>query len=106
MKTIYSRAVTYRRRFRLDPNTPNHVGIRFIDLEDRSRSTYDTVEDIRKRLKDIAGAKITVAMEAQGPPTGAAINIEISGDNFSVLASIAKEIRAALERSPCRRYSR
>ncbi|MDU9050733.1 MAG: efflux RND transporter permease subunit [Candidatus Electrothrix sp. Rat3] len=101
VKTIYSRAVTSTGGgSAFDPNTPNHVGIRFIDLEDRSRSTYDTVEDIRKRLKDIAGAKITVAMEAQGPPTGAAINIEISGDNFSVLASIAKEIRAALEKIP------
>jgi CzcA family heavy metal efflux pump len=101
VRIIYSRAVTSTGGgSAFDPNTPNHVGIRFIDLEDRSRSTYDTVEEIRKRLKDIAGAKITVAMEAEGPPTGAAINIEISGDNFAVLGSIAREIRTALEKVP------
>ncbi|MCW5213435.1 efflux RND transporter permease subunit, partial [Desulfobulbus sp. TB] len=83
-----------------EANTPNHVGVRFIDLEDRVHSTHETVEEIRKRLTDIAGAKITVAMEAEGPPTGAPINIEISGDNFTVLGSIAKEIRASLEKIP------
>jgi CzcA family heavy metal efflux pump len=100
---IYSKAVTATGGgSAFEPNTPNHVGVRFIDLEERSpsRSTYDTVEDIRKRLTDIAGAKVTVAMEAAGPPTGAAINIEISGDNFNVLATIAKEIRAVLEKTP------
>lgn len=103
VKIIYSKAVTATGGgSAFESNTPNHVGVRFIDLEDRSppRSTYDTVDDIRKRLKDIAGAKVTVAMEAEGPPTGAAINIEISGDNFTVLGSIAKEIRAVLEKTP------
>jgi len=101
VRIIYSKAVTATGGgSAFEANTPNHVGVRFIDLEDRSRSTYDTVEDIRKRLKDIAGAKITVAMEAEGPPTGAAINIEISGDNFAVLGSIAREIRSVLEKTP------
>ncbi|MCI5129843.1 MAG: efflux RND transporter permease subunit, partial [Candidatus Electrothrix sp. AUS3] len=98
---IYSKAVTSTGGgSEFEANTPNHVGVRFIDLEDRSRSTHETVEDIRKRLTDIAGAKVTVAMEAAGPPTGAAINIEISGDNFNVLGAIAKEIRATLEKIP------
>ncbi|MCI5122469.1 MAG: efflux RND transporter permease subunit, partial [Candidatus Electrothrix sp. AUS4] len=101
VKIIYSRAVTSTGGgSAFDPNTPNHVGVRFIDLEERSRSTYKTLVDIRKRIKDIAGAKITVAMEAQGPPTGDAINIEISGDNFDVLSTMSKEIRAALEKIP------
>ncbi|MCW5201898.1 efflux RND transporter permease subunit [Desulfobulbus sp. US4] len=101
VRIIYSKAVTAAGGgSAFEANTPNHVGVRFIDLEDRSRPTYDTVEEIRKRLKTIAGAKITVAMEAEGPPTGAAINIEISGDNFAVLGSIAREIRSALEKTP------
>ncbi|WPD22532.1 MAG: efflux RND transporter permease subunit [Candidatus Electrothrix scaldis] len=103
VKIIYSKAVTATGGgSAFEPNTPNHVGIRFIDLEDRTppRTTYDTVDDIRKRIKDIAGARVTVAMEAEGPPTGDAINIEISGDNFDVLSSITKEIRAALEKIP------
>lgn len=83
-----------------DPNAPNHIGVRFLDLEERYRSTHDTVDDIRQRIKDIPGGKITIAMQEEGPPTGAPINIEISGDNFTVLGSIAREIKNILVKVP------
>ncbi len=81
-------------------NTPNHVGIRFLELDERHRSSHDTLADIRKRIKDIPGGKLTIAMEEEGPPTGAPINIEISGDNFSVLGMISKEIKEILSKIP------
>jgi multidrug efflux pump len=81
-------------------NTPNHIGVRLLELEDRWRSSHDTVADIRKRVKDIPGGKITIAMEEEGPPTGAPINIEIAGDNFSVLGNIAKQIKDILVKVP------
>lgn len=83
-----------------DPNAPNHIGVRFLDLEERKRSTHDTVDEIRQRVQDIAGGKITIAMQEEGPPTGAPINIEISGDNFTVLGEIAKKIKNAISRMP------
>ncbi len=82
------------------PNTPNHVGVRFIDLDDRRRSSHDTVEDIRERIKNIPGGKITIAMEEEGPPTGAPINIEIAGDNFTVLGELAKKVKDILAQQP------
>jgi multidrug efflux pump len=81
-------------------NTPNHIGVRFLDLEERARSSHDTVADIRQRVKDIPGGKITIAMEEEGPPTGAPINIEIAGDNFSVLGEIAKQVKDILAKQP------
>ncbi len=81
-------------------NTPNHIGLRFIDLEDRGRSSKDTVADIRSRVEKIPGAKITIKVEEQGPPTGAPINIEIAGDNFAVLGEIAKRIEEVLKKQP------
>lgn len=81
-------------------NTPNHIGVRFLDLADRKRSTHDTVADIRARVENIPGAKITIAMEKEGPPTGAPINIEIAGDNFAVLGAIAKQIKDLLSQQP------
>lgn len=81
-------------------NTPNHVGLRFLELEERHRSTHDTVADIRQRVEDIPGGKITIAMEAEGPPTGAPINIEIAGDNFAVLGQISKKIKDILIQLP------
>lgn len=81
-------------------HAPNYVGVRFLDLEDRFRSTHDTVDDIRERVKDIAGAKITIAVEEGGPPTGPPINIEIAGEDFSVLGAIAREIKTELAKLP------
>ncbi|WP_417910649.1 efflux RND transporter permease subunit [Candidatus Electronema sp. PJ] len=83
-----------------EANTPNYVGVRFIDMAQRLESSNATVEEIRKRIANIAGAKITVALEAEGPPTGVPINIEIAGDNFAVLGTLAKEIKNALAKLP------
>jgi len=83
-----------------DPNAPNHVGVRFLDIEDRKRSTHATVDEIRERVADIVGGKITIAMEEEGPPTGAPINIEISGDNFAVLGRLAREVKNIIAQVP------
>ncbi len=101
IKIIYTRAVAASSgSSAFEANTPNHVGIRFIDLAERTESSHDTVEEIRRRIADIPGAKLTVAMEAEGPPTGAPINIEIAGDRFEVLGSAAKEVKNALSKLP------
>jgi CzcA family heavy metal efflux pump len=99
--TLYSKAVASTGGgSAFEANTPNHVGVRFLDLVDRAESSHDTVATIRQRIANIAGAKITVASEAQGPPTGVPINIEISGEHFAVLGALAKEIKKALEKLP------
>ncbi|MFQ5901402.1 MAG: efflux RND transporter permease subunit, partial [Thermodesulfobacteriota bacterium] len=82
------------------PNTPNHVGIQFLEIEDRLRPTTETLEEIRKRTENIPGGKITVAIQENGPPTGAPINIEISGDDLKVLGSIAKKVRGIITNIP------
>ncbi len=81
-------------------NTPNHVGIRFLELDERWRSSHESVDEIRERVKDIPGGKITVAMEAEGPPTGAPINIEIAGDNFTILGELARNIKNIISQIP------
>ncbi len=97
IETIYMKAtVDTSGGSKFEANAPNHVGIRFLDLEDRHRSSQDTVAEIRKRVENIPGGKITIATEAEGPPTGAPINIEISGENFQVLGEIARSIRKTL----------
>ena len=81
-------------------NTPNHIGIRFLEMQDRWRSSQLDVDEIRKRIKNIPGGKLTIAKEAEGPPTGAPINIEIVGDNFAVLGEISRKIKDVLETIP------
>ena len=83
-----------------EPTTPNHVGIQFIDLKDRRIPSAETLEKIRNRVKDIPGGKVTVAEAEEGPPTGAPVNIEISGSDFRVLGRLAREIRKIIEQVP------
>jgi multidrug efflux pump subunit AcrB len=98
---IYAKSVvTSGPGMMFDPNAPNHVGIQFIDLEDRVRASSESMERIRERVKNIPGAKITVAEQEEGPPTGAAINIEIAGDDFQILGRIAKTIRELIANIP------
>ncbi len=81
-------------------NLPNHVGIQFLDLKDRKTSSARDLEQIRDRVKRIAGARITVAEAEEGPPTGAPINIEISGDDFRILGQLANQIEAIIAQVP------
>jgi len=101
VKHIYSRTVAITGgSSAFENNSPNHIGIQFYDIEDRVEPSTQTVEEIRKRVEDIPGAQITVAEQEEGPPTGAPINIEIVGDTFNVLGSIAQQIRGVLEKIP------
>lgn len=83
-----------------ETNSPDHIGIQFHDLEDWVESSVDTMEKIRKRIAQIRRAKITVAKQEQGPPTGAPINIEIVGERFEVLGRTARQTTAVLEGIP------
>jgi len=101
VKHIYSRTVAVTGgSSAFEQNLPNHIGIQFYDIEDRVEPSTQTVEEIRKRVEDIPGAQITVAEQEEGPPTGAPINIEIVGDTFHVLGSIAQQVRNVLEKIP------
>lgn len=81
-------------------NSPNHVGVRFLELEERSESSHATVHAIRERVADIPGGKITIAKEEEGPPTGSPINIEISGPDFEVLGRLSRKVKEVLADIP------
>jgi multidrug efflux pump subunit AcrB len=101
VKHIYSRTVAVAGGSAMfESNSPNHIGIQFYDLEERVEPSPVTEEEIRKRVKNIPGAKITIARQEEGPPTGAPINVEIVGDNFEVLGRLAKEVTNILEKIP------
>ena len=81
-------------------NSPNYLGIQFYDMTERKAPSSVSMDEIRKRIKDIPGTQVTITKDEMGPPTGDAINIEISGDDIDVLGSISKEVKKALEKIP------
>jgi len=78
---------------------PSHQGsvtIEFVDMVERKQSSSHTLELLRERLDAFTGARLTVQKVEEGPPTGAPVNIEISGDDFNVLGEIAAEVKDRL----------
>ncbi|MBN1848452.1 MAG: efflux RND transporter permease subunit [Deltaproteobacteria bacterium] len=101
VKNIYSRVVAVKpAQSAFENSAPSHLGIQFYDLEERVEPSPVTVDEIRKRVENIPGARITIMEQEQGPPTGVPINIEISGDNVDVLGRMAHEVRRVLEKIP------
>ncbi|MEE8398239.1 MAG: efflux RND transporter permease subunit, partial [Desulfobacterales bacterium] len=102
IKDIYSRtvAVVGGGASFMQMGSPNHIGIEFHDLEDRVEPISATIDTIRERIANIAGAQITIEENQMKPPTGTAIHIEILGDNFDVLGKITREVRDILQKIP------
>lgn len=85
-------------------NTGTHlatVTLNFRDYQDRSYDAFDALESLRSNVGEgIAGARISVEKPQDGPPTGAPVNIEVSGDDPEKLQRISDEIIAVLENAP------
>ncbi|TYT75345.1 efflux RND transporter permease subunit [Desulfobotulus mexicanus] len=97
---IYAKAVSGPSLSMFGGTSPNHIGIQFIDLEERKTPTPETMEAIRQRLQHIPGAYITVQEQDEGPPTGPPINIEITGDDFRMLGSLARQVEDLIRKVP------
>lgn len=82
-------------------NASPHLGkvtVAFVEYSARGgQNTLDYLNKIRATVKDVPGAEITVEQEQGGPPTGKAINIEVSGDDFRQLTHASVEINRYLD---------
>lgn len=80
-------------------STPNKsvVDLEFSDRHKRSHSTWDTIKTIRRKLSGLAGAEYRVDVEKMGPPTGAAVSIELSGPEFDVINQYVDQVKGLLQ---------
>jgi multidrug efflux pump len=76
------------------------VTMEFVDMEDRSQSSRVSLEELRGRLTDLTGAKITVEKMEEGPPTGKPVNIEISGFDFNELGLLSGRVQGIIRDIP------
>lgn len=60
--------------------------------ERKGVSTQEILNDIRAHIKPIAGAKITIEKEANGPPVGYPISIEITGEDYDQMLKESQKI--------------
>jgi len=74
------------------------VSVSFKKYAERvGQSTQEYMDRIRAEVKDIPGAAITIDQEANGPPTGAPVNIEIAGEDLKLLMQAAKDAEFYLD---------
>ncbi|WP_341228067.1 efflux RND transporter permease subunit [uncultured Arcticibacterium sp.] len=77
---------------RSDTPHKSKVTIAFVGKEHRGNiSSQFLLSEVRDALQDIPGTEISVERESNGPPTGKAITIEITGEDFAVLGEIEKQ---------------
>ena len=90
-------------------STPNkaRITIDFVDYEFRHNvDTHTVLTDIRELVKKYSGVRIVVDSPKNGPPTGAAVNIEISGDDYNVIMREANNIKNYIEESSVAGYEK
>jgi multidrug efflux pump len=78
-----------------------NVTVQFLEYKERRHDVFQTLADMQERVgQGIAGANISIAREAMGPPTGAPVNIEIAGDDPEVLKQLADRAKMVLQSAP------
>ena len=87
-----------------DPNQPPEPGASphkaritasFVPSQDRGEiNTYDILNDIRDAVKGYAGVQISVDKNADGPPTGKPVNLELRGEDIIELTLLADRVRS------------
>jgi len=70
--------------------------------KDRKRSTFEVADQVRERIKNIPGAKISidVASNIMGSLGGDPVNISIKGDELDQLEKISKDFKDIVESVP------
>ena len=76
------------------------IYIEFAEAAVRQTNSLAVIEAIRADVGVVPGAEVTVAREEEGPPTGAPVSIELSGDDFETLEEYATDILRAIETVP------
>lgn len=68
------------------------ISVELVDEDDRDRSMDEIIEELRQKASSIPAATIEFEKLESGPPVGAAIVIEIRGDDLEVLYGLAEQV--------------
>ncbi len=94
-----------------DPNDPSAFGqsdtpnkaritVNFVEFKYRDGvSTKEILDDIRESMTGYPGVAVTVDQNADGPPAGKPISIEITGEDFATLIDITDRMKNEINAS-------
>ncbi|NBU14943.1 MAG: efflux RND transporter permease subunit, partial [Alphaproteobacteria bacterium] len=100
LKTVYARSgESQKGSSEVSEDTIGSIQFEFIDWQHR-RPAHLIMEEIRTNTADIAGVSIEVTAPKGGPPTGKAIQVQLSAIDPAYLIPAAKKVATALEAVP------
>ena len=73
------------------------VTLNMVDYSDRPESSRNTMTRLRNRLQGLPGIAMEFQKDNPGPPVGAPVNIEVTGEDFGEIARITSEIKGRLQ---------
>ncbi|MEQ8425571.1 MAG: efflux RND transporter permease subunit, partial [Cyclobacteriaceae bacterium] len=94
-----------------DPNDPSNIGqadtpnkaritVNFVDFKYRDGvDTNVILDEVRDGIQGYPGVTVTVDKNADGPPTGKPIQIELSGDDYVTLTRLAEDMKKTINES-------
>jgi len=76
------------------------ITINLVEKSERDLKSYELEEILRRDLSGIPDAKVTIVSLRGGPPSGAAFQAQISGEDTAELQKIANNLKPVLESVP------
>ena len=100
LRTVYARSgESQKGSSEVSEDTIGSIQFEFIDWQHR-RSAHVIMDDIRAKTADIAGVSIEVTAPKGGPPTGKAIQVQLSAIDPAYLIPAAKKVAAIVAKHP------
>lgn len=76
----------------------SQIEVELVDPKERKLTGDDIIRNLREELLPFPKAEsVEIIKQQAGPPTGAAVEIELTGPELATLRSIAHEVRSELE---------
>jgi multidrug efflux pump len=74
------------------------IQISFVEYEKRhGKRTAPYLDSLRKEIKEIPGAEVSIAQQQDGPASGAPVNIEVEGEEFDEIVKTAIDLKRFLD---------
>lgn len=74
-----------------------NIIVNLVPNKERERMSYEIAESIRKQVESIQGAKVRLEELSGGPPTGAPIEVRVSGPDLKTLGELSQDVVNTLE---------
>ncbi len=76
------------------------IVLEFDDMEERSIPSPQIIEELRESFQPIYSADLEIKKEEEGPPTGAPVSIEISGEDYEILEKLMRHVKEKIRGIP------